>query len=471
MIDCSQYTGRRREICEGESAKGHAIPVAERRIMALVKWGHDLDEATEHVRSTTSGRQRVRRAIGGNRDRQRSAIGTRLMEIFKREWEAIIPCSECKAEIARLDTMTPEQVRADFDATADRIAGRIENVVPNLWMKIAAKADRHTIGYGRKRVAACLDEAIQTGALPKPARKPVKVVSGPFAMNGHAPEFVNGESLARDVRTLIGKLPPNVSAVVGIARSGLDVAAMIAKHLHLPLWAAAQNRSEIVNCGSGWRIQGSRTVKGPVLLVDDTVMTGNSQKSVQPWVRKKFPDLITAAVYVNPAARVKPDLWARDLPWPHLLEWNLFNSILSPNAAVDFDGILCCDCPLGDDDDGPRYERFLKNAPPLYLPRRVPIPLIVTARLNKYRPQTEEWLQRHSVTVKKLVMGPWATLADRRRDDVAAFKAEHFDKWAASHRAKPAPLMFVESDDRQAQKIAAITQRLVICPSSRKCYQ
>src|SRR5690606_15176720 len=122
---------------------------------------------------------------------------------------------------------------------------------------------------------------------------------------------------------------------------------------------------------------------------------------------KTFVSAIAAAVYVNPFARVKPDVWVRDLPWPHLLEWNLFNSVLSPSMAVDFDGILCHDCPPQDDDDGPRYARFLREVQPLYVMRKTVVQLIVTARLEKYRPQTLDWLARHGIAVKTLVMGPW----------------------------------------------------------------
>jgi hypothetical protein len=44
---------------------------------------------------------------------------------------------------------------------------------------------------------------------------------------------------------------------------------------------------------------------------------------------------------------------------------------------------------------GPRYENFLVNARPKFLPRKYHVKLICTARLEKWRPQTEEWLRRH----------------------------------------------------------------------------
>lgn len=209
---------------------------------------------------------------------------------------------------------------------------------------------------------------------------------------------------------------------------------------------------------------------GKVLIVDDTVMTGNSLKAIRPLVQREFPNVLTSAVYVNPLAVVKPDLWAVDLGWPHLLEWNLFNSVLSSNMACDFDGILCRDCPAGSDDDGPKYLEFINNAQPLYVPRKEPIPLIVTARIEKYRTETEAWMSRWGIRCRKLVMHPASTLVERNRDNIPAYKARHFSDWARHHKPKPPPLAFIESDDRQARMIAKTTGLMVICPATAGVY-
>ena len=76
-------------------------------------------------------------------------------------------------------------------------------------------------------------------------------------------------------------------------------------------------------------------------------------------------------VYKNPAATIKPaiDFIGRDLPHPHLLEWNLFNSIFTPAMACDFEGLLTID----------------GTTRPQYLPRKGTLPLIVTGRLERDR--------------------------------------------------------------------------------------
>jgi adenine/guanine phosphoribosyltransferase-like PRPP-binding protein/uncharacterized HAD superfamily protein len=286
------------------------------------------------------------------------------------------------------------------------------------------------------------------------------------------PQWVSLQQLTHDVQTLVAAVPDDIRVVVGVARSGITPASMLASLLHLPLLSIRQTKGDIIEVGNGWRLGGSAHIEaeGRAIIVDDTVMTGNSLNAIARIVGKRFKDPVTAAIYVNPLAKTKPDIYVRDLSWPHLLEWNLFNSVLSPNMACDFDGILCHDCPRGSDDDGERYLDFIRNARPLYIARKVPIPLIVTARLEKYREPTMAWLKRYGIRVHQLIMHSAATLHERNQDDIAAYKARHFEAWASQHFARPAPLAFIESEDRQAKRIAEITGRMVVCPSSHSVY-
>lgn len=283
------------------------------------------------------------------------------------------------------------------------------------------------------------------------------------------PSFVTTAQLMEDARELASRLPADTSQIIGVARSGLCVASMIAMLIHRPMQIVRQSSEDIIPGGHGGRLTGYSRSDGPVVVVDDVVMTGNSFKHVMPIVRKQYPEAIGAALYCNPAANVKPDMWINDLAWPHLLEWNLFNSIMLPAMAFDFDGILCHDCAPGDDDDGPRYERFLADVRPMYYVRRTSIPLIVTARLEKYRPQTMAWLERHGMTVDKLIMGPWATLNERRRSDVAKYKASHYAAFRKRKNGMKPPI-FVESDPHQAERIAHLSGGIVACPASGHCY-
>lgn len=293
----------------------------------------------------------------------------------------------------------------------------------------------------------------------------------PFRNIGQTVRFVKASQFQEDIKTLLGKVPPDITAIAGVARSGLSAATMLSMYLHLPMLTIDQTRHTLSATGNGWRL-GVRHVdpKGKILVVDDTVMTGNSLRAISDLVTKDIGEAVYAAVYVNPLASRKPDIWAVDLEWPHLLEWNLFNSILSPSTAVDFDGVLCRDCAPGQDDDGPRYLDFIRNAIPLYTPRRVPIPLIVTARIEKYREETEAWLHRYNIKFHKLVMHPAKSLAERNRDNIPAYKAMYYRDWASRHRPAPGPIMFIESEDWQAREIARQSRLMTVCPHTGGIY-
>jgi adenine/guanine phosphoribosyltransferase-like PRPP-binding protein len=295
-----------------------------------------------------------------------------------------------------------------------------------------------------------------------------------FTAMSSSTKFLTVSELANDSVKLASLVPHDVQGIIGVARSGMTPANIVSTMLHLPIMALRQTKNDIVPVGNGWRMGGNDHVglspDAKVCVIDDTCMTGNSFKAITPLLNNTYKNFVTAALYVNPLAKKKPDLWVHDLQWPHLLEWNLWNSVLSPNCATDFDGVLCHDYLPHQDDDGKAYLNFIENAIPRYLTRKVEIPLIVTARIEKYRKPTEEWLNKHGVRFRQLIMHPAKTLAERNRDDIAAYKARHFEKWAANHTPIPKPSMFIESDDNQSKRIHDLTDRLVVCPSSAKVY-
>jgi hypothetical protein len=291
-----------------------------------------------------------------------------------------------------------------------------------------------------------------------------------FRPVGDTPEYITTERLASDTLSLVPRLPPDITQIAAVSRSGLAPGTLLSMALHLPMIVIRHHQGDWVPAGNGWRLnEGTPKGKGKILVIDDTTMTGNSLKRTKNVIAKMPGEKIYAAVYVNPAAIAKPDIWAMDLPWPHLLEWNLFNSVLLDSFALDFDGILCHDCAPGDDDDGPRYRRFLEETPPLHLVRKRAAKLIVTARLERYRPDTLAWMDRWGVKAKQLIMGPWESLADRRGSDVAAWKADALQTFLAK-RSAIQPKFYVESDSRQAARIAELTGRLVVCPPAGRCF-
>lgn len=398
-----------------------------------------------------------------------SNLGTLLMDAIELDIGRKIACGSCKTYLLSLN----KKPTNDTASIERRLYADIE--WSQLWRaqyvdKVQQKA----------RIAEMVSAAVASATVacsPKPRRAgrstSNKGIRGAFTAGPGPVRFVRSSQFQQDILNLVAKIPPDVTAIAGVARSGLSAATMLSMYLHLPMVTIRQTMGDVVQTGNGWRLGGSKHVNPKtekILVVDDTVMTGNSLKAIKSLIDREFGNAVYAAVYVNPKATRKPDIWSVDLPWPHILEWNVFNSILSPASAMDFDGILCHDCPPGSDDDGPKYLDFICNAKPLYTPRRCPIPLIVTARIERYRAETEDWLRRHGIAWHRLVMHPAATLAERRRDNIAAFKARYYAEWAAKHRATPGPHLFFESEDQQARQIAIRTGLLSICPHTSGVY-
>lgn len=409
--------------------------------------------------------------------------GSKLMDALKKA--GATACDECRALAAKMDQWGAagcenrlEEIVEDILPRAKAWAREHRPVLSRLLSISGAFEDKLLKSRIRGKVRQAISEAKDK---PPPSRRR----SGPkrrgrkwkpdgnwlsaFKVAPGTPEYISTERLASDTLSLVSQLPPDITQVAAVSRSGLAPGTILSMALHLPMIVIRHHQGDWVPAGNGWRLlEGAPKQGGKTLVVDDTTMTGNSLKRTKHVIQDMPGEKVFAAVYVNPAAVAKPDIWAHDLPWPHLLEWNLFNSVLLDSFALDFDGILCRDCRPEDDDDGPRYRRFLQNTRPRYLVRKRPIKLIVTARLERYRPETLAWMDRWGIRAKELVMGPWSTAAMRRQDDVAAWKAQSLQEFLAKRGGVP-PKFYIESDAKQAKRIAEITDRLVVCPPAGRC--
>lgn len=273
----------------------------------------------------------------------------------------------------------------------------------------------------------------------------------PFYWDGSDPRWISSSQLMKDALTLSSKLPSNISCIIGIARSGLCVATMIAMLRHLPLQVFRQSSYDLVDGGNGWRLQGNISGDGPPVVIDDTCMTGNSFKYVMPVVKRTYPNALSAAVYVNPAARVKPNIWAVDLPWPHILEWNVFNSILSPNLSTEIDGVL------------------LERTSPKYLSKKTTVPLIVTSRSEAVREETNQCLSQNGLHVKEMVMAPWDPSYTPSTIDIVDYKKPAVDAFVNRSRMLR-PALYFEPVADAAKELARQTGGVIICPTSGECF-
>jgi len=249
-------------------------------------------------------------------------------------------------------------------------------------------------------------------------------------------DFRSVADLARVIAHNLWRLPGGVAGVAGVPESGRLPAALIGLQAGWPV-------TELDALAAG------PAPAGPVLLVDDVAVTGAAMAAARARLAARHPGLEVhrLAVFCAPGAEAAVDLALAPAPAAALFEWSLFRAPVVARTLFDLDGILCGECPPQDDDDGPRYRAFLETAPPQVLPRGR-ILGVVTARLEKYRPETEAWLARHGVDYGRLVMLEGMTDAERRRTrPQGRFKA-------AVYRADAQAALFVESESWQARAIA-----------------
>lgn len=266
------------------------------------------------------------------------------------------------------------------------------------------------------------------------------------------------------------RLPPEIEVIVGVPRSGLLAANLLALYRNLPVAdveGLVEGRClangitrplgiEKAGCKAGRSLE---TLGSPrdILVVDDSVFQGRTMGQVRDRIElAKLPHRIRyAAVYVAPDRKEIVDFYCEELHLPRVFEWNVLHHSVLADSCLDMDGVLCHDPEPRDNDDGKRYLTFLQNARPLLRPTSK-IGWIVTSRLEKYRAETEAWLDRNNIEYGKLVMLEYSDELTRRHMNThSAFKADVYRETGAE--------LFFESSLRQAIEIANYAAKDVLC--------
>lgn len=272
------------------------------------------------------------------------------------------------------------------------------------------------------------------------------------------------ENLNRSIIENMHLLPEDIQLIVGVPRSGLLAANILSLHMHLPLTDTESFLNGNI-LSSGRRLShGKESIADyrNILVLDDSLASGKAIQAVREKIDAVFPEknILYSVVYINPGKEGDVDFSFESCPQPRIFEWNMMNHPCISNACVDIDGVLCKDPTAAENDDGPRYLEFLKNAAP-HLRCRKEIGHLVTNRLEKYREQTEEWLRKNNIRYNELIMRDLPSQQARR-------EANDYGKYKGGiYKNIPGSRIFIESSYSQAKEIAIHSGKPVFCVDKR----
>lgn len=291
--------------------------------------------------------------------------------------------------------------------------------------------------------------------------------------------YITINDLSNTIRQNIWKIPNDIDVIVGVPRSGMLPASIIAQHLNKPLIDVYQfiNGNYVGKGGARFntliehKIDRNNIKK--VLIVDDCIsIFGYNHKIIDNLLTplKDQFEIIQMVVYLESHNNNDLiDIYFEDVErYMHkdcqvvYYEWNIFtHNNENARFLYDMDGILCVDPP--DDINQETYESYLPNAIPKFIPI-VYIGGIVTYRIKKYREVTEEWLRKYNVNYGQLIMFDADSREERNDSGISGGQYK-----AAIYQESDA-ICFIESSVWEAEEIYQLTNKPVYCITNNFMY-
>jgi uncharacterized HAD superfamily protein/adenine/guanine phosphoribosyltransferase-like PRPP-binding protein len=271
--------------------------------------------------------------------------------------------------------------------------------------------------------------------------------------------YVNYYDLAHTITMQRRRMPPKIDLVVGIPRSGMVPATIVATQMNIPMTdpdgLVADRLLGVGNTKGAVDLDRALAPDRTVLVMDDVIGSGRAIREL----KERFAaagvrgEIVYCAVY-GPQRR-HPDV---DLVLDHskelfLSQWNVMFHPIMERSCVDIDGVLCANPGPHEDDDGRYYKAFLTETPVLFRTNRR-IGALVTSRRERYRRNTIDWLARHGIEYHRLLMMP-----DDATEDSAKFKADMYVETDSD--------LFIESEADIADRIAKLSGRPVLCTETQ----
>lgn len=268
------------------------------------------------------------------------------------------------------------------------------------------------------------------------------------------------------VRSNIHRLPRDIGLVVGVPRSGMLAASLIASYINLPLI----DLDGYIRGGKGslgLRRQSGKGSHKSVLIVDDSISTGTQNKLTRCRIEKLYrrDRVYYFSVFGTQNTKHLCDFICELVEQPRIFSWNVINSWVVEQACVDIDGLLCIDPTENQNDDSVEYKKFISNVDTLFSCKEF-IGHIVTSRLEKYRERTVEWLSAKGISYGELHM---MDLPDAKSRSKRGFKYHGYYK-ASVYRRLPDTRLFLESSSWQAKIIANLSSKIVFSAEDGRFY-
>lgn len=284
--------------------------------------------------------------------------------------------------------------------------------------------------------------------------------------------YISYQDLANTIRKNLWKIPEDIDLIVGIPRSGMIPALMIAEFLNKKVTDIDSFiEDRIMSCGNkGNYLRHGK--EGKILVIDDTVYSGRALAEAKERLKdqeKKYNILYGCVYAEGPDSINKVDIFLEDTHEIALIDKFMYEQNIFQHGAkrsswlmFDMDGVLCKNPPS--DKYTEQYEEYIKNAIPMIVPSNI-IGAICTYRLEKYRDVTESWLKEHNIKFNRLYM---FNAPDREtRNEMCRPGVYKGEIYKNSHWAK----LFIESDPKQAEVIFEISGKPVLCYENGKFYK
>ena len=276
-------------------------------------------------------------------------------------------------------------------------------------------------------------------------------------------KYITLHELTSTIRNNIFKIPHDVDFVIGIPRSGVIVGSIISEFLNVPLIDIDSYCNGSKPTGGNRLSIANKSKSNKVLVVDDTTYSGNSMSQAKEKLKNDNHEFIYGVAYLEAFDGLNAiDFYLENLipftkQFPNILyEWNIFHHYpaIMLRTIYDMDGVLCLDPP--DERNTEEYEKYIQNAIPLYVPS-VPIGKILTYRLIKYKEQTSKWLEDNGIQCN--ILGMFNAQSYKERQDMnispEIMKGSFYKDDIES-------ILFIESNDHQAQEIHKISGKPVL---------